>query len=199
MHRLRCVWTGFIGEPGMSTFFFVAGTTNMSPLDNFLTAIRPYLPPIVTITPQPTGDIIEDTNGELQGGWTPVNTSAHTGTGPGTGYSAPTGVLIKWPTTAAIAGRRVVGKTFLVPVSASIYQPDGSITDSALAIIQQAARTMVNAVPSTMLVWARPFAGKAAVVGPPPRPAKPARLGQAVQIVTANVPDKVVVLRSRRD
>lgn len=198
MNRVRVAWTGFTGGPGVSTFYFGSTTTNMQALVSFFTAISNYLPNNVTVTVPALGDQINDTDGLITGAWTGTNGGSATGFGGSTAYAGSAGICVDWLSSSIIAGRRRQGRTFLVPASTNAYQNDGTISESVRSSIVGSGVIMIAAYAGEMKVWSRPFPGKAAEVGPPPKPAKPARVGAAVQVIACRVPDIAAVLRSRR-
>lgn len=199
MNRVRVTWTGFIGGPGLSTFYFGSSTTDMGALKAFMIAMMANVPNAVTGTVPSAGDQINDTDGKIIGNWTGTNGGAFGGAGGATSYSGPSGFCVDWLTSLIVAGRRVQGRTFFVPGSQSLYQTDGTIIDAVRTSLTTAATTFITAYAGEFKVFARPFPGKPAEVGPPAKPAVPARVGAAAQVITARIPDKAVVLRSRRD
>lgn len=201
MNRVRVAWTGFTGAPGVSTFYFGSTTTDMAALKTFFTSLGPYLPNSVNIAVPAIGDQINDTDGAITGSWSGLNGGSVVGTGGSTGYSGASGFAVNWKSTLIVAGRRVQGRTFFVPSAVIAYQSDGTIVESLRTTITTAANTLVTAYAGEFKVWSRPFAGRAAVGTPGTpgyRPAKPARVGVAAQVLAAAVPDLAVVRRSRR-
>jgi len=199
INRVRLTWTGFPGQPGVSTLYFTDGTVPGGSLRTFLSDCASSLVNGVTISFPIAGDKIESTTGDIVGAWTAGPTTAVVGTATVASYAAPTGICVDWLTGSVVNGRRPMGRTFLVPAAPTAYQNNGSISDSVVATIQNAANTFVTAMGQNFLVWTRPFPGSPEQPGPPVIPAKPARLGAASAVVGARVPDKAVVLRSRRD
>lgn len=191
LHRIRSTWSGLPGGSGVSTLYQVA-----APSDADLTAIRTFwatcagqLASDATIQVQNSGDIIDETTGALTGVWGPQTAvSSVVGTG-GANYAAPSGGLVEWRTAGIVHGRRVRGRTFLVPVGSGVYDSDGTLLSTAVTAFQNAATALVVALTS-MRVWSRPFRGS---------PSIPARSGSAHAVTSAIAKDKAVVLRSRRD
>src|SRR5450759_543108 len=70
IQRVRCDWTGFIGQPGVSTFYAVAASTLVPQLRAFFDAIKLLLPTDVNIQVEGSGDELESTTGALTGSWT---------------------------------------------------------------------------------------------------------------------------------
>jgi hypothetical protein len=195
IQRVKAVWTGFPGGPGVSTFYTSAVGIMVPAVHTFFVTLLDLLPSDVSIQVESSGDTIDDANGAITGSWVsppqPVVVGGFAGT-----YSAPSGACITWLTDAVVAGHRLKGRTFIVPLGTNAYQNDGTIAPANLAIIQGAATLLSGVLANGMLVLARPFAGAPAV---PPKPARPARAGVSAPVTGSRVADKAAVLRSRRD
>lgn len=188
MFRILNEWTGFPGAPGITAFYFTADDS-LSEVNaareacyDFWDDLKGELPSGVTISALPDAEVIDSATGELLD-VVSSNTGvrAVTGTTSGT-FPAPAGAVVSWFTAGIHAGRRVRGRTFIVPLKGSAYQNDGSLDPFTLAAIQAAAGTF--AATPTLSIWCRP------------RPGVP---GAAYGISSSRVPDLVAVLRSRRD
>lgn len=184
-------WTGFLGAPGYSNFF-----TNASDDVAFHTALNTWkgtwaanLPDDVTLTLQAEVSQLDEATGVQTGAFSIGSDTVTQGANTG-GYSAASGVVVHWLTGGFVAGRRVKGRTFMVPISGGAYQTNGTIDENALSFMRTSTNTFQNAVQGNMIVWARPFAGK---------PGKPARTGSSHDVTSWQIPDKVAILRSRRD
>lgn len=179
LKRVRVAWTGWVGGPGVSTFLFE--TEQAPPLADLRTmfaAWAPIIPSGITLTIEPTGQVISSTTGKGVSAWaatapTPIGC---TGTG---GYAAPAGAYVSWRTGAFINGREVRGKTFIVPLVAGAYDAAGTILDQNRTVVENAAKTFIAAGGSTMRVFSRRDFGVA-------------------NVTDAKVPDKVVIMTSRR-
>src|SRR5450759_2662767 len=108
-HRLN--WTGFIGAPGVSTFYVIAGTNANPFLHDFFDTIKAYLPQDVTIQVEATGDTLDYATGALVGAWSGTSVSPVVGTSANA-YSAVTGALVRWGSATFLSGRRLRGHTF---------------------------------------------------------------------------------------
>jgi hypothetical protein len=182
--RQRTLWTGFPGAPGYTTLYWNHSTgPNLAALQTFFTGIADRLPSNCTIQIQNSGDSIDELTGQLTGSWTGAAQTPIPGTGAGA-YSAPAGAHINWRTNAVLNGRRVRGRTFLVPLYGGAYDTDGTIAATVLTDLRTNLATFVAAVAPNLLVWTRPVGGSG---------------GGATPMTTADIPDKSAVLRSRRD
>lgn len=195
LNRVRVGLTGFTGGPGVATFYFLGLQTARQSLQSLFTAVAPALPDDVFAQVESSGDIIESTNGALIGTWNkeplPVIQGAQMA-----GYAAPAGCMLRWNTNGIVGRRRVKGRTFLVPLAATNYNTAGQILPSVVAGIAASGNSFVFEQSLDFVVWSRPFIGAPAT---PDKPARPARLGSHSLVTSAQVPSKVVVLRSRRD
>lgn len=201
LNRTRVIFTGLIGGPAVSTMYFLDTNTCLPSLYNFWNGVRGNMPPNVHILIDPAGDKIEDTTGELVGAWSGAPQAEIVCNGGAT-YAAPVGALVTWPTASILDGRRLKGRTFVVPISAGAYTNGGKLLADAVSQISAAALQLVVEQETSMVIWHRPFAGAPAVPATATKAAKPARPahdGGHALIAIPQVFDKVVVLRSRRD
>ena len=182
INRIRCAWAGVPGG-GLSTFYLQGTPTSLAPLKTFFSAIAALVPSVVTVDIPNSGDVIESTTGALTGGWTATGGGAQAMSGTGN-YSALSGAYIRWQTPTVVNGRRLVGRTFIVPLTAGQYDSNGTLGAGAVTTLQNAADALVLAFPG-MGVWHRPGddPGSGIIAG----------------WSSAKVPDRVTVLRSRRD
>lgn len=176
-------WTGFSGAPGYSIFYATPDVGLSGVINTFWGTVAEYLPTAVTIAGPTTGDRLDETTGTLTGTWTGGAGGTEPGRGAGA-FAAPAGVSVTWLTAGVKNGRRVRGRTFIVPIIASAYANDGSLETTAHAELQAAADALVAAAAGDLKVWSRPVGG----VG-----------GSAYPVTGARVADRVSILRSRRD
>lgn len=199
--RVRSEWTGFNGAPGYTNLFFRDFTTDgpggdtgtvqnataaVERVRTFWGALAALLPDDVTITPETTVDLLEDTNGELIESFTSTSGGAIRGTDTG-GYQAAGGASITWRTSGIRNGRRIIGRTFLVPLAGSLFNTTGALIPTIQNTIQTAANQLINPAGTPDLgIYARPTAPGATD-------------GQWTPVRGAQVPSRGSVLRSRRD
>lgn len=191
MQRTRVLWTGFPGAPGYTNLFSrVASigthdpTIAMGDVATLFSALASRIPNSVTLAIEPEVAYIEDSDGEAQGFdsvGTPPTITQPTGSGI---YSAPTGASIEWTTGAVKNGRRVTGRTYLVPLVGSAFEADGTLAAAARTQLQSAASVYAITGDATNVVWSRPVNGAG---------------GSSYPVSGANVADKAAVLRTRRD
>lgn len=182
-YRYRVGWNGLPGLPGVSNFYFSGPVDPAPDLHTLFSAIATHFPTGLTWTFPVQGDTLNDQTGQLVGNWTSAGAAAVSPSG-GTNYTAAAGALIRWTTSTFIGGRHVIGKTFLVPLVSGQYD-NGTILDTAVTAFQTAVDAWHSSTAGAdQVVWNRPRAG---VPG-----------GQSA-VTGAVVPDKVAILRSRRD
>ena len=98
-------------------------------------------------------------------------------------YSAPSGARIEWRTDSIVSGRRLRGRTFVVPLGLGNYDATGTLSTVAITALTLAGNNFRNpsffgnAVPS---VWSRTH-------------------GIQADITSVFVPDEASVMRSRRE
>lgn len=193
--RIRSVFTGFPGGPGVATMYSVNTATLAASVRAFWQAIAGALPGDVHIQVEGFGDLLEDTTGALTGAWSTATPAIVNGTS-GAPYMAPAGAVINWVSATILDGRRVRGRTFVVPIAGEAEQVDGSLSAGVLGTLSGAASGLVIAEAGGFCIWHRPRAAKPADGS---RPAVTARAGGHALVTSHSVPDLVAVLRSRRD
>lgn len=199
MLRVKVRWHGFTGSPGYSNFFFrewsdagyvpsVAEASNSAAkVHQFFDAIKGIFPPVVNIQVEGDVEVINDTNNELQTAFSVGPFANLTGGAAAANYSAATGAVVSWQTGGVRNGRRVRGRTFLVPTSSGAFDVDGSLVSSWATNLATYANTLISNTPGPELgIWARPTAPGA-------------EDGEWAVVTAATVPDMAAVLRSRRD
>lgn len=131
----------------------------------------------VDVLDESTGDLVDSYNVTQRTG---AGTSASSAFGP-----LPSGLCVTWLTGAFKEGRRVYGRTFLVPVSQNVFDSAGTLSTAALTTAQAFADSMNNAGATDLVfvVWSRP---------------KPDLAGSKHGVVGSRTADKAAVLRSRR-
>lgn len=190
--KVTARWTGFAGAPGYTTFHFdAAGSTAVDATNvttdvrTFFTAVNTVIPSGVAIQVQEDVEVLDPSTGRMldvvtgNGGGTAVN-------GMGTGvYSGPSGAVIHWLTGSVRNGRRLRGRTFLVPLAGFVYENNGTLGPANIPTIQNAATNLLGQAENPLVVFGRPSPGGSD--------------GMIAPATSARVPDLAAVLRSRRD
>jgi hypothetical protein len=198
--RVKLKWTGFNGAPGFSVFHFAdfnlqdaAAWTNADAdlaadrIEAWADGIRRVCAAPVRLKVESDVEIIERETGQLA---TVVSAGirAEMANPVTTGnYSGPTGAVINWRTAGVRNGRRVRGRTFVVPCYSAAYEANGSLTPEARLQLEGSSQELINAAGTPDIgVYARP-------TGPG------ATDGVWYVATSMSVPDMAAVLRSRRD
>ena len=183
LNRVQVAWAGGITGPGVSTFFVQGTLSDVSGFVTFFDAIKAMVPNDVGWTIPGTGDTIDSADGSLTGAWSASGGGSVAATGTGS-YAAPAGALVTWRTSSVIAGRRLQGRTFIVPIVVGQYEDNGTLATAAVSTLTTAATGLLTNVPD-LTIWHRPPNGTS---------------GGGLGLVTSSiVRDRVVTLRSRRD
>ena len=193
--RVRVSLTGFVGGPGVSTFYAIDPIALITPLRAYFVAMMSLQPAPVTAQVVTSGDYIESTSGALGGAWTTTGVTPVLGNSASM-YSGVSGLAVTWLTATIADGKRVRGRTFHVPLSQEQYQTDGTIGAGAVSAATTAGNNLILATPGNLVIWHRPRTAKAAT---PTSLAVTARLGSHAVVTSARVTDKAAILRSRRD
>lgn len=191
IHKVSAQWSGFTGAPGYTNFYFTpftGGGDAQAAVDRvraFFFALVNVIPTGVTIQVSPTVEIIDEATGSLTGYIDATQPPIVTGASGGTMYVGPSGAVINWLTATVRAGRRVRGRTFIVPLRTTMFDTQGTLTADALGFIRAAANVLTTGdFEQQLVVWSRPVGGAGGVAAP---------------VIGSRVPDLAAVLRSRRD
>lgn len=198
------VSTGFTGGPGYSTFHFGVAVPpfNSAAAQLAVNRVRDaYIAGKEMFWEDWRGQVlgtvegIDEASGDLVDAWavTPANlvgsvVRANQG-------AAPVGAVTQWRTAGFVASHNVRGRTFHVPLNdASIDGVDGSINSTIItaATAFGGAMNSPGATDCVFGVYSRPFE-------PEEGDTRPARAGSFHGCTGYTVPDKAVILRSRRD
>jgi len=177
------VWTAGSGGLGTSTFHFDdAATGYAAAVRTFFSALVAELPTDVSISFPSEALLVDVASGELVGTESFAQPGSVTGTST-QAYAAPSGARVRWQTPDFVRGRRVTGATFIVPLRNGAYDLDGTLAAAFITTLGNAANTLRGAV--GMQVYSRPQAGLSN--------------GSIHGVTGSAVPDRVAILRSRRD
>lgn len=187
----RALWNVPGGGAGYSTFY---STAPVSPADAqafanavaaFFGDVDTFIPSNVTISFDSEVRYLQDASGQLVAVQNVTPPAQVPGVAAGA-YAAGAGARIDWRTSSIVNGRRVVGRTFLVPIIGSSFESDGTIVAGTLTALGTAATNYIAALAGvrSAVVWHRPINGAG---------------GSIATISSGNVPDKSALLRSRRD
>jgi hypothetical protein len=183
IQEIKTVWSNAAGLPGYTTMYGVPAGFSLPAVRTFFDALKTLIPAGITIQVPSVGNLINEQTGQITGDWVAAPSTVVTGTFAGA-YEAPVGAVVNWMTSSFLAGRRLRGRTYLVPLQGSTTT--GQLSGAAQAVIQAAATAFVTAQSGSLLVWGRPKED-------------PHVDGSIGAVTTALVPDLIAILRSRRD
>lgn len=197
MIRVKINWTGFVGGPGYTNLHFeptVDGPITqevvdaaVAKVDTFLVELRYSTPVAVTTRVDPIVQEVNELNGDLEDFYTATTAAAAPGMSTA-GYSSASGACINWYTNEVKNGRRVRGRTFLVPLGSDQYDTTGTLTTSFLTGMNAAAALLSDDTDAARLVvWHRNPVGQIIPEG------------GAYAVSAWTLADKVAMLTSRRD
>lgn len=198
--RVNVSWQNWPGAPGVSTFYFTntAMQANVDALRAMFNSCAGLLPSLLTITVPGSGDVINDVDGKITGSWS-VTTPPTVVTGSAAGqYAGNSGAVIHWLTGSVLGGRRVRGKTYMVPL-VSAYEANGSLLASAITTLTNAANTFITAVTPNFRIFVRPVEAHTEYDKKTGQPkAIVGKTGGNYNVSSVRIPDLAVSLRSRR-
>ena len=185
--QYRAIWTVPGGGTGYSVLHFANVVTQAAAqaaaarIRSFFLAMAPNLPDDVQINFD-SEVLILDVAGALTGVFAVTPPPVVNGSSSGA-YSRATGARVDWSTGSIIAGRRLTGRTYIVPVVGASFDTEGVLNTTAKASIQAGADALLANLltdGNQLLVWSRVHA-----------------VTQVVQ--SASVPPAGAILRGRRD
>jgi hypothetical protein len=201
IYQVTWRWQGTTGGTGYTNLYYQVtagdGTEALAAVTKsrlLFDGAKALLPNLVQISLQTDVRVIEDTTGDLVNIWTVSGPAAVTGTAGASYFAAPVGGCVDWPTSTIHGKHMMTGRTFFVPLYSATFDTNGSLAIGTLNTLATAAENMRTASGPTFGVWGRPRAAK--TVG---GVTVPALSGLWAPALSSRIPDKAVVLRSRRD
>lgn len=195
MYRVTARWSGFQGAPGYSNFYFGSGFLDGGLLGDeaelvagrvrdAFNELEDLLPTGLRIDIEPEVPIIDSDSGVIQS-FNSIDPPDQVTTGARSDYAGPAGAVVTWRTGDLRNGRRIRGRTFIVPLATQSFQSDGTLESASLTSLRAFADTIMgSSLDGDFGVWSRPNGGSGGVFA---------------SVTGYTVPDMVAVLRSRRD
>lgn len=187
VYEYRANWEVQGGGPGNSVFHFQDIVSPSDPtdipgrVDTFMKALQTLLPDEVLISYDNEVRQLNTSSGVLEAVFPVTPPAAFSGTGSGV-FGSAQGFQVVWDTgVIGSNGRRIRGRTFLVP-SPSISN-SGQVLSTAATTAETAAAAFITGTTADntpLAVWSRIN-------------------GAAPAVTVGTVPDKQVILRTRRD
>lgn len=192
--QIHVVWTGGPSSPGLTVLNVEDSGTGNYPAA--LAAVRTFFASQVAAIPDEMSLQVQglvnkysaetgQLNGEVQVGAGDIP-AVLLGTFAGA-YMHGAGCRVDWNTSAIRNGRRVSGRTYIVPFAPASFTTDGELSSASVTSIGNAGQTLLNSLSAAslpMVVWSRPS------------PTNPVGLGSPV--IGLRVPSKGAMLRGRR-
>lgn len=182
----RAIWSTPGGGTGFSVFHFTTAGTGPAAQQiaadtrAYLNAIAGFFPDEVVISyDSEVLDLLED--GTLSAVWSVTPPANTVGINAST-YNRAAGLRVDWGTGLIVAGRRLTGRTYLVPAGSSVFDAGGLVTAGNITASQTAAAAFISATSANrpLRVWSRTHATSAVVTN-------------------ASTPSKGAILTGRRD
>lgn len=184
----RIVWTVPGGGVGYSVFHHL-GVGSQPKADAITTALRalitavlPSIPNEVSMVPDSEVRELSTIDGSLISTWAVNPGAVQQGSNAGN-FMGAAGLRVDADTNIIVAGRRLRGRTYWVPVASAAFSTGGAVLPAQQTLFvnaMNAFRASVAAVAAEPAVWSRTH-------------------GVAYQVSTYSVPALGAVLRSRRD
>jgi hypothetical protein len=189
--QITARYNGFTGAPGWIRMKFL-GSLNASDANTAAANFRTFLNSVASN--MPTGSSISfdsavaiyDDDGTQTGEVTLGSVPVVINGGSAAAYAGGSGAVVNWVTNAFHLGRKVRGRTFLVPLTSAAFQADGTLAATFQTTLQAAATAFATSSPTPVILSQKP-SGSGGV-------------SSLVTVVTGGtVPDRSAILRSRRD
>lgn len=189
--QLTFRYNGFTGAPGWIRMKFLGpltvadANTAAANFRTFLQTAFTYMPTGSSITCDSAAALYDDAGSQVGEITLTAVPAAVTGSS-GAAYAGGSGAVVNWTTGAFHLGRKVRGRTFLVPLTSGAFQTDGTLLSAAQGALQAGAAAFATSSP-TPAVFSQKDNGAGGV-------------SSLTAVVTgATIPDRSAILRSRRD
>jgi hypothetical protein len=189
--QCTAVWSGTAGLPGYTKIKFLGALTTSEcqtatqKLQTFFAAQTAYIPALVRVDVSTLCEHFDDDGTKTDVIQASGTTTQVVGTAAGA-FNQAAGAWINFLCNQYVAGRRVYGRTFMVPLGSSAFQSDGTLLTTYQTALQNAGTTLITGFPNVIVRYDRTN--------------KAGQRFQGISTVAAVlVKDKGGVLRSRRD
>jgi hypothetical protein len=189
--QYRVGWSGAtVTGPGVTVFHSrpqggatgsVAGAAEAARVRNAFVAVQAQVPAGVTWDFPGEVTELDTATGTLIAVHTFTKPADLTSTGSATSWARPAGGRVDWFTDGIVAGRRLRGRSFLVPLTGASYDGTGTLVTGAITALSAfAAARLATSASVAAAIWSRTH-------------------GVSFDVTSFDVPDEVAILRSRRD
>jgi hypothetical protein len=189
--QVTATWTGVAGLPGYTKIKFLGALTTSEcqtacqKVQAFFASQTVYIPALVKVDVSPLCEHFDDDGTKTDVITASGTTTQVVGTAAGA-FNVAAGAWINWLCNQFVAGRRVYGRSFMVPLGSSAFQSDGTLLTTYQTALQAAGNTLITGFPNVVVRYDR--TNKAG-----------ARFQGISTVAAVLVKDKGGVLRSRRD
>jgi len=189
MVKVTLRWDGSPGSPGYSNFYGRStGADEQVVADALGEALRTFSITLASLVHDsmslvvlPAWQQLDDVSGNvLADGNLTTPPTAVVGTSGASG-AGNAGLAVNWGTDVFIAGRRLKGRTYVVPAPGA-FETNGTLTAGAISSVGDAARAFAVTGTVPVVVWHRPVLGAG---------------GSSFAITTVQITDRPAILRSR--
>ncbi len=116
-------------------------------------------------------EVIEDTTGDLVDILSATaGADRNSDSSVGQQYAAAAGACINWRTNTVHRGRRIKGRTFLVPLRGAAFEDNGTLSNATITSLTTAATALTNPPVRLTSVCTRGPTGQRTLTAAPPRP-----------------------------
>lgn len=190
MLRYRMLWDVPGGGQGISTFHFEVGTATQASADAIAQLCYDFFTPLLTSLPDEVrisqdDEVVRFNAGNEIDGLYPVTPAAPRAGASSSVWAAASGARIDWLTASWVNGRRVRGRTFIVPLAGFAFTTAGVIAGPTLSALGTAAGALITGAAGV------PGSGTFIVFSP--------STGARTEVLGFSIPPRGSVLRSRRD
>lgn len=171
VQQYKVFWSIPNAGPSVSTFHAQASSETSAAalatrLRAFFNSVAAFLPNDVSLSFDSEVTTIDTATGVLTGTQAVPAPAGVTGT-DSAAWAGGAGARIVWNTGAIVAGRRVRGSTFIVPIRASAFDTAGRVSAGTISNFATAIGTLLAGLTSDsaeLVVWSRPATGRPGTV-----------------------------------
>ena len=154
IYRVRAVTSGWVGAPGLTTFYFqtIADPqfSSLAGAQALAARVRLYFEGAKGLVPgswvaqvNGTVDMLNESNGELTQSWAIAPPAFTQGTGAVGYLPLATALNVALNTESVVGGHRVRGRSFFGPVG-GVGENDGSPAPAAITTLENAAASLTS-------------------------------------------------------
>jgi len=182
VYKAQFTWDGLASGAGANTFYLNQSPSDLAAFHTFYEAIAAGIPSGTIIHYPAGGEELDAAAGHLTGAYA-VAVEPQTDCTGGGEYASGVGYVVRWNTGVVVRHKRLIGRTFLVPLVGSAFGDSGDPKPEFVGVVSMAATALIADCAGTLGVWSRPKTGPD---------------GQIVAVTSAQVSVRPAFLKSRR-